>query len=477
MCGIIGSVITVVVGVILVIGSCVISFIAIPHFIQNIIISETVLYEDTIQLERFREIPFPLNFTVRLFNLTNSEEFLNGAIPIVEEIGPYIYTLQQSRVIVDMDEDTVTYHRREHFEFNAEASFPHTEDDLITIVNVPYHVIIQIADLFYSNLASVLSLAMNGIFAEHNSPVATFRVQDLLFNGVPLCKNPGLIAGVACALIRSIGATAQNLEEMEDGSLIFSVLAYKQDTLSKEFKVHRGINDHQDLGRIITFNQSSHFTYWPNDLVVGDEGEVEQLSVCNMINGTDSGIFAPFVNKNEHLYAINTDICRSLEIRYESDSEYEDIPTLRYAANEWFLDDDDGCFCLNVTRGINRDNGCLPKGATELYSCVGAILILSYPHFLFADDVYREGVIGLSPDEERHKIFIDIEPNTGTPLRGFKRAQFNVVSRPVSGISSTANLRTTVVPFIWIEEGVSLPDEFVDEFKTRLLARDRKSVV
>lgn len=62
---------------------------------------------------------------------------------------------------------------------------------------------------------------------------------------------------------------------------------------------------------------------------------------------------------------------RSVELRYQYDTEYKDVPVKRFAANEWFLNNDDGCFCLNVTNGINKEDGCLLKGAIELYNCVG----------------------------------------------------------------------------------------------------------
>lgn len=52
---------------------------------------EVTLINNTIQLERFMEVPFPLNFTVRLWNITNRDEVLAGAVPIMTEAGPYIY--------------------------------------------------------------------------------------------------------------------------------------------------------------------------------------------------------------------------------------------------------------------------------------------------------------------------------------------------------------------------------------------------
>lgn len=40
----------------------------------------------------------------------------------------------------------------------------------------------------------------------------------------------------------------------------------------------------------------------------------------------------------------------------------------------------------------------------------GAFMVLSYPHFLHADSRYRNGVIGMNPIEEEHRIFLDLEP-------------------------------------------------------------------
>ncbi|CAH2209191.1 jg26330, partial [Pararge aegeria aegeria] len=39
-----------------------------------------------------------------------------------------------------------------------------------------------------------------------------------------------------------------------------------------------------------------------------------------------------------------------------------------------------------------------------------ALMVMSYPHFLYADSVYRNGVIGLVPNEESHRLFVDLEP-------------------------------------------------------------------
>ncbi|CAG4942437.1 unnamed protein product [Colias eurytheme] len=101
---------------------------------------------------------------------------------------------------------------------------------------------------------------------------------------------------------------------------------------------------------------------------------------------------------------------------------------------------------------------------------IGALLVLSYPHFLFADFTYRNGVLGMHPNLEEHRIYADLDPYTGTVIRGYKRAQFNIFMRPVTSISATNNLRVTLTPAFWVEEGMSLPDEYADIIKNRLLS-------
>jgi CD36 family len=64
-----------------------------------------------------------------------------------------------------------------------------------------------------------------------------------------------------------------------------------------------------------------------------------------------------------------------------------------------------------------------------------APVVATMPHFLAADERYNLMVDGLNPTVEKHNIFIDIEPHTGTPLRGGKKLQFNMFLKKIDRIS------------------------------------------
>lgn len=56
------------------------------------------------------------------------------------------------------------------------------------------------------------------------------------------------------------------------------------------------------------------------------------------------------------------------------------------------------------------------------------------PHFYGADPVYGLMIDGIYPSPEKHNIFLEIEPRTGSPLRGGKKLQFNMFLKKIEEI-------------------------------------------
>lgn len=59
--------------------------------IFSLIFQNVVLYNNSDQFQRWQKFPQPLEFKVFVFNVTNPDEIHRGALPIVKEVGPYIY--------------------------------------------------------------------------------------------------------------------------------------------------------------------------------------------------------------------------------------------------------------------------------------------------------------------------------------------------------------------------------------------------
>lgn len=467
------AIVTTSIGTVLIVIFAIIGYVVIPNIIHRIVSDQVGIIEDTIQMERFKNIPFHLDFKVRLFEIKNPEGVKNNEVPVVQERGPYVYKLNRSRIIHEITDEYISYQIMDQFEFDSEASYPNTEDDVIMLLNAPYNLILQLAESDFSGVMGLIGGddVLQRVFGDYATPVAEFRVGDILFDGVAICTNPTLVvAPLFCNAIRISSDRSENLQVQPDGSVLFSFFAHKQGRPGRMYKVNRGTIDVSNLGIIFTWDNSTRLHVWADEK---DEDGEEQKSVCNKLNGTDTGIFPPFVDTSKPLFGFNTDICRSVELRYVGRDEYKEIPVLKYSADEWFLDNNDGCFCINKTRGLTKANGCLHRGAIELYNCVGGHMILSYPHFLFAHSIYRNGIVGNTPIEDEHKIELELEETSGVVIRGFKRAQFNLFSRAIESVRATENLRTTLTPVFWVHEGMELPQEFVDEIKQRVFQRLR----
>lgn len=134
--------------------------------------------------------------------------------------------------------------------------------------------------------------------------------------------------------------------------------------------MHTGKGDISKLTEIQKIDDQPSIQIWLNNT----EGD---LSICNMINGTDGSSYAPFMQHRKPLYIYSSDICRSVEMFYEKDIKYEGIAALRYGMGDNFLNNigpefQNECFCASkLVNIIKRKNGCLYPGALDLTQCLG----------------------------------------------------------------------------------------------------------
>lgn len=95
-----------------------------------------------------------------IFNITNSEEVLQGAKPIIQEVGPYVYKYETVIVIhlrlylisvifrlykwkSDIqwrDDEIISYRNNERYEFDQFSSGVLSDGDVVVILNPVWNV-------------------------------------------------------------------------------------------------------------------------------------------------------------------------------------------------------------------------------------------------------------------------------------------------------------------------------------------------
>lgn len=359
-----------------------------------------------------------------LYNVTNPEDVLKGMTPEVSERGPYTYKTRYlpKTNIVASDNHTVSFVLPAGAIFEPSLSVGPEEEE-VTVLNLAVAGGYSLTPHFLLNLA---------IQSTNSSLFMTRSIKELLWG----YKDPML------------------------GSTIGIFYPYN-DTVDGPYNVFTGKDDISKVSLIDTWMWNSTLSFW-ND------------TYCDMINGTDASSFPPFLNKKKPLYFFSSDICRSVSAEYSGTHDLKGIDVYRYVLPKATLasptvNPDNMCYCLEevVTRN------CTLAGVLDVSSCRGGFPVyISLPHFLHGSPHLTEAVRGLSPSEEHHFTYLDVEPITGFTLRFAKRLQVNMMYGPSKQIKILKNITDyTIFPVVWLNETAAMDDETAEMFKKELVSR------
>jgi hypothetical protein len=176
-----------------------------------------------------------LNF--HIFNLKNPLDFQQGAHPIVEEIGPFVYREYIKKDdIVDNLNYTLSYKERKYYKFAPELS-AYPESYVITSINMAPIALLDKIKFQPDLVQSVVS----GVFQALNETLlVTKPVSELLFgykdNLLSFLKKFNIIDG--------------NLIPSEYVGLFYG----KNDTYEGVYTIYNGADDVNKLGVIEKFN-------------------------------------------------------------------------------------------------------------------------------------------------------------------------------------------------------------------------------
>jgi len=403
--------------------------------------AELVLQPESASFPMWRDIP-PLQARIHLFNVTNAKDVTEkGHLPKVEEIGPFVFYESHHKTGIHWNaNNTITYKQIRTWHYAPELSV----GDLDTEITILNPIAASIGEMLRTKIPKALHLGTNWLLkAKREQVFVTQKVGDILFNGF---DDPFLTFMEDFKMI---------IEPfVPDGAFMdkfgFFYNRNGSDWVDGVFNMFTGHEDNSLVGKVHAWNYSTHGLF---------PGE------CGVVKGGAGEFYPPRLNKT-YIDLFSNDLCRSIRFNYNTTAYPFGIHSYEYIA--------DASMFANGTE--NPDNACynpqdvfLPSGVYNTSICrFGAPVFVSQPHFLFADSYYRNRVMGLNPDQNKHRTFMRIEPESGVPTQVSAKFQLNVLMDSVPDVDMFENLPRSFVPVMWYENAANTPHEMV--FKMKLIS-------
>ncbi|CAN8210608.1 unnamed protein product [Coccothraustes coccothraustes] len=371
-----------------------------------------------------------------IFHVLNPSEVMEeGAQPKLEQRGPYTYRVRYLPKVnvTESENGTISYMLPNIANFEPDMSVG-TENDTLTILNLA---VVAVPSVYPSTLMQSI---INTWVKSSNSAILQNRtVKEILW-------------GYTDPFLHSIPFP---------GVQSFVGVFYPYNgTTDGPYSVYTGTEDITKTAIIESYKNERTLSYWKGH--------------CDMVNGTDGASFPPFVKKDQVLRFFSSDICRSIYGVFHSKQVVKGITLYRFVVpREAFAAPaevpDNYCFCTDEEISEN----CTIAGVLDISACKAKRPVyISLPHFLHASESVLNNVEGLSPNEEEHETYLDIEPVTGFTLRFAKRLQVNLLVRPSPRIEPLKKVKKPYVfPILWLNESAVIGDEKAEMFRGKISSR------
>lgn len=413
-------------------------------YLRNTIVELTRLVNGTEGYDNWMHPKAPLMMQFYIFNITNMADFQNGDKPSVVEVGPYVYTESKDKELVYRRGGMLGYKDAKVYHFDTYNGY--NEEDVIYSLNLPMMTISRLLD---DKLPSIVVKALSYLLS--NEPLMIkLTVKELLWG-----YNASIFELINKELHRfhlpTINFPQFGLFSQGGGNGSYGGLF--------EMRSGEGDGGVDGVGQIVKWKHNKKLSFWSGDY-------------CNQIKGTDGSIFSPFTTPSHNLSIFSTDICRSINLIYNSTTKVYHIPTHIFTIppetfQSYHFTPENECFC------VPNKLKCLKSGVLDISACkMGAPIVVSLPHFLYADSSYLHGVTGLHPSSNLHQTNLFVEPLTGIVLKAEKRLQINffVENYPLFKASHHLN-NSMIYPVVWLQEAGSIDEKNAALFYNQLTSK------
>ncbi|CAG2167710.1 unnamed protein product [Oppiella nova] len=184
---------------------------------------------------------------------------------------------------------------------------------------------------------------------------------------------------------------------------------------------------------------------------------------CQRFDGISAGDFQPPYRhpKPKSIDIFMGDFCRPFTLEFAKEVDCQGIKCSRYWASPTLFDynlPDNQCYC--------QSNSCPANGVMNVSVCtMGSPTAVSFPHFLYADNIYLDSVNGLSPDPNKHSFYMDFDDTLGVPLNVAVRLQVNIVVEKNQNLDFSRNFtqKPLYFPQFWFSTTAKVGEDMVQQ--------------
>ncbi|ENN75688.1 hypothetical protein YQE_07756, partial [Dendroctonus ponderosae] len=363
------------------------------------------------------EPPENLLAKVYIFNVTNSERFLNGSDYDLhlQEIGPIVYREKFGHSNIRFNENsTLTYTITRRLHYLPELNTIDINDTIIAP-----NLAMLVMTSYFSDSSYFTRTAIKVLLYKHESePFVKMSIYDFLHNASSaLLEDARLFNG---KLVPSTNVGVLNQMYLKNSYNVTVAIGPKYG--NKDFFTIQnvdGVNSLPGFNRCKPpFSRTSETTLFPQFLTKSDKINAWKAVLCKAVDG----VYASDVSRyGLHGYRFEV----PLNVFNRTEPKYED------------------CY---------KGDPPLPNGLADLSACYhGYPFAASFPHFMSADPIVSNRLKGLKPDIDKHLTYLNVEKLSGVPLGGRAIFQINLIFRDMSSFGSKLGRFTNMnLPFAYV---------------------------
>eukprot|EP00760_Papus_ankaliazontas_P039152 PhM_4_TR9499/c1_g1_i2/m.25899/K12384/SCARB2, LIMP2, CD36L2; lysosome membrane protein 2 len=379
--------------------------------------------------------------SVYFHNLTNANDVVNGAMPTLTTVGPYVYLEHKLKPVDSISwhpNGTVSYTYTTTYTFmpamsiNKDDGRKLTEGDRITNTNLG--LIFALAKMRDSPAALNGFLNFANVVLGMSPYYPTYNVTEWLFGwSEPLtvgAKTPGLIGGESASATKPTAIYSGKHGHMP------------------------GLSASDSFGDLTLWAGQHNLSIW------GDE-------YANMINGSDGTFFHSDVQNDDVLTCFVDQIQRCGDLVYYDDLVLHGVTLKRFVLAEHTLRQ-------SLAFKMPQD-GFIPVPGTPVFMTLPYYLHASQAGVNITLDGMKPGEIHCNRRERADcEIIMGVEPMSGFVMSARKRLVMNVMQPgPVQfqnifkqnvTLAQTSRLSKTWFPIAIVEEGASASKKTCDKF-------------